>query len=286
MYKLITLLILLQSISIVGQYKITRLTEMQKLFFVAEASDLASTSYNPAAMSVNLGDHGILLGYDFNDFNKQGNSSVFFNMDNLGFSYQDIYNFNNIRLLNYAVNISIGNNILSIGTINRYTIAKYGDYDLKEFSFDAGLIFRPIPILSIGILARNLGETQFDSLAYNRNYTAGIGLTFLDETLGLYVDVDFVDGSQLKDASGIIGLLVAPLNLFEFRGGVILNPNDLINIKASEAELIKLKYEAFLSTSFLVKDQIRLTLATQFNDKGEKTRITAIFGFPLSRQQF
>lgn len=276
------LIVFIETNILFAQPDITRLTELQKIFFVSEASGLASTSYNPAAMGIGFDNNGVILGYDFDDFNSQGNSSVFLTSNNIGISYQDIYNTNNIRLQNYSVNLSIGNESIAIGTTNRYIIAKYSSYNLKLFSFDAGIILKPLSFISFGLLARNLNEVKFDSLNYVRNYTAGIGLIFFDETLKLFADVDFKDNSIIKDLGSTIGIVISPFNLFEFRGGVVLNPEDIIDLRNDNPRIIELKYETFISASFLIKNTIRITASTRFNNMGERTRFSAVFGFPFS----
>ena len=142
MIKNLTLILLFQTSFILAQQNMTRLTEMQKIFFVSEASGLSSTSYNPAGMSIRKDNNGVILGYDFDDLKVQGNTSVFMTMNNIGISYQDVYNVNKIRLQNYAINLSVGNEYFSIGTINRYTMATYYSHKLNEFSFDAGVILK------------------------------------------------------------------------------------------------------------------------------------------------
>ncbi len=291
MKKIIIFILVLQAGLLFAQQDLSRLTEMQKIFFVSEASGLASTSYNPAAMSMRADNNGVILGYDFDEFNIQGNSSVFLTSNNIGISYQDVYSINNVRLQNYSVNISVGNEYFSIGTTNRYTLAKYPLYNLDQFSFDAGIIFKPASFISFGFLARNLSEIKLDSLNYVRNYTAGIGLIFFDEALRLYADADFKDNAKFDDLSGTLGVVISPLNLFEFRGGLVLNPNDILSLREddlnitelSDIIIINLKYEAFVSASFLIKDTIRATAAARFNDVGERTRFSIVFGFPLSR---
>lgn len=282
MNKTIFLILCFLPTVLFAQLDIKRLTEMQKIFFVSEAVDLASSTYNPAAIISSPEDGGVVLGYDFDDLKIQGNSSLFFLSKNIGFSYQDVYNLNEFRLQNYAVNLSIGNEYLSIGTINRYTKVTYNNHELDVLSFDAGVIFNPSEFISFGLLARNLGQTGFDSLLYARNYTAGIGLSFFNDSFRIYADADFVDYSKIKDLKGSIGFVFALLNLFEFRSGVVLNPEDIAEIRTQNVKLIDLKYEAFASISFLVKNSIRVTLATRFNDLGERTRISTIVGFPLS----
>ncbi|HMN25478.1 MAG: hypothetical protein IT276_11060 [Ignavibacteriaceae bacterium] len=283
MKNLIFILIVVFANTLYAQQDITRLTELQKIFFVSETASMAATSLNPAGMSMRRNNNGVIIGYDFDEFSNQGNSSVFLSTDNFGISYQDVYNINNIRLLNYSINLSIGNEFISVGTSNRYTIAKYASYDLDLFNLDAGIILRPASFLSIGLLARNLTEVKFDSLNYLRNYTAGFSLMFFDQTLNLYADVDFKDNSKIDDLAGTVGLVISPLNLFEFRGGVILNPDNILDLRSSVPRLVDLKYEAFVSASFLIKNTIRVTAGTRFNDAGERTRYSVVFGFPLSK---
>ncbi len=283
MKNFIFIVVFIFASSLYAQQDITRLTELQKIFFVSETASMAATSLNPAGMSMRRNNSGVIIGYDFDEFSNQGNSSVFLSTDNFGISYQDVYNINNIRLLNYSINLSIGNEYISIGTSNRYTIAKYGSYDLDLFNLDAGIIIRPASFMSVGLLARNLSEVKFDSLNYLRNYTAGVSFMFFDQTLNLYADVDFKDNTRIDDLAGTVGLVVSPLNLFEFRGGVILNPDNILDLRNSVPRLVDLKYEAFVSASFLIKNTIRVTAGTRFNDAGERTRYSVVFGFPLSK---
>ncbi len=285
MIKTLIIILLTQTSFLFAQQGIKRLTEMQKIFFVSESAGLASTSYNPAAMSIRSDNHGVIVGYDFDEIKIQGNTSVFFALGNIGISYQDVYNINNIRLQNYSVNLSIGNKYFSIGTINRYTTAIYNYNKQNKYSFDAGIILRPSSFLTFGLLARNLGEIRFESLNYIRNYTAGIGLTFLDQTLDLYADINFQDNSKADDIAATIGLVIVPLNLLEFRGGVSLNPDDIIYLRENDPKIINLKYEAFLSAGFLIKDAIRITVGSRFNDKGEQARFFTVLGFPLSKSK-
>jgi len=115
MKTFILIVIFILSNTLYAQQDIKRLTELQKIFFVSETASMAATSFNPAGMSMRRNNGGVIIGYDFDEFSNQGNSSVFLSTDNFGISYQDVYNINNIRLLNYAINLSIGNEYISIG---------------------------------------------------------------------------------------------------------------------------------------------------------------------------
>lgn len=281
MKRFVLILVLLCSVSLYAQQELIRLTEMQNMFFVSEASGLGSTSHNPASIGIRNDNTGVLFGYDFDEFSSQGNSSAIITFNNFAFAYQDIYNFNNVRLQNFAVNLSYGNEFISIGSSNRYTVARYPSYQLKLFSFDAGFIFKPLSFLNIGFLARNLNEIKFDSLEFPRSYSAGVGLILFDEKFSIYADADFKDNYKMKNAVTALGIVLIPVEIIELRIGAVLNPEELIVIKDRTAQLIDIKYQAFISASFLIENTIRLTAATQFNDRGEKTRFALVIGFPL-----
>jgi hypothetical protein len=286
MKKYLIILLFLLSNVFYAQQDLTRFAELQRIFFVAEASGLASATYNPAAICMRTDNNGIVLGYDFNEFKQQGNSSAFFTMNNFGIAYQDIYNINDVRLQNYSVNLSIGNEYFAIGTTNRLMRALYPGKDVDKFSLDAGIIIKPAPFISLGMLARNLSQISFDSLNYARTYTAGVGLIFFDEQLSLYGDVDFQDNTKIDNVSGTLGLVIAPLDLFEFRGGVILNPADITELREGKPKVIDLKYASFVTASFLIEKSIRLTAGASFNSAGERTRYSVIIGFPLSNTRY
>jgi len=281
MKRFVLILIISFSSGLQAQQSLTRLTEIQRIFFVAEASGLGSTSHNPASMGIRQDNTGVLFGYDFDEFSSQGNSSAFITFSNFAFAYQDIYNINNVRLQNYTVNLSYGNDVISIGSSNRYTVAAYPSYQLKLFSFDAGFIFKPFSFLNLGFLARNLNEIKFDSLDYPRNYSAGIGLVLFDERFSLYADLDFKDNYKPKNSITTLGLVIIPVDILELRAGAVLNPDDLLILRDRTFQSIDINYQAFISASFLVGNTIRITAATKFNDRGEKTRFTAVIGFPL-----
>lgn len=287
MKKLIAIILLASSGFLLAQSDFTRFTELQRIFFVSEISGLASNSNNPAGLSMRANDDGFLLGYDFKEFENQGNSSAYFSMSNFGFSYQDVYNYNNVRVQNYSLNLSVGNDVISIGTSNRLISSSYLTYDNQQFSFDAGLIIQPAKFFSIGLLARNLNETSIDSIDYYRNYTAGFGIILLNEKLQLFSEVNFKDNTKIDDVSGSIGLIISPVKVFEFRGGVFLNPSDIIDIRGLGAPVtIDQKYEAFVAASFLIDNSFRLTASARFNDAGKLTRYSTVLAIPLKTVKF
>ncbi len=281
MKNLIIFFFIVFSTRLFAQQELIHLTEMQKIFFVAEASGLGSASNNPASIGIRNDNKGVLVGYDFDELSSQGNVSGIITFDNFGFSYQDVYNINNVRLQNYTVNLSYGNEVISVGSSNRFTFAGYPSYRLNQFSFDVGVIFKPFSFLNFGLLGRNLSEMKLDSIDYPRSYTAGMGLVLFDEIFSLYAEADFKDNYKLKDATATFGVVVVPLDMIELRAGAVLNPDDLIMFKENNFQAIEIKYQGFISAGFLIQNSIRLTAAVRFNDKGEKSRFAAVVGFPF-----
>ena len=153
------------------------LSELQKIYFIAETNSLTTNFVNPAALSINKNDDGLLLSYDFFKEQIQGNTLASLSMGNLGFVYQDIYNINNLRLSTYSLNLSVGGNFLSIGSANKIVNINYGEYQKSSFLLDAGIIIQPIPYLSIGFIAKNIGNVKIDSIKYDQSYTLGGKIT-------------------------------------------------------------------------------------------------------------
>ena len=104
---------------IIFYFSLAAQTDLQKIYFIAETNSLTTNFVNPAALSINKNDDGLLLSYDFFEEQNQGNTLASLSMGNLGFVYQDIYNINNLRLSTYSLNLSVGGNFLSIGSANK-----------------------------------------------------------------------------------------------------------------------------------------------------------------------
>ena len=256
-----------------AQTEIQRLSQLNRIFFVAETNGLTGNIVNPASLSIKEGDDGFLFGYDFVETNIQGNSFASFSMGNLGLSYQDIYNYENIRLQNYAVNLSLGGEFLAIATSNRIVKASYPSYSKSVFNIDASLIFRPAKSVSFGIVARNLGEPDIDSLDFKRNYTVGLGIFLLNNAVQLFGEIDFAKNDEVnKNVSGNAGIVLQPVDIFELRAGAYRTPEN--------------NYEGFLAVSFLIENSFRIMVSSRFNESKEGTRFSAIIVLPLQTVKF
>ena len=282
MFRIILLILFLITSNIVfAQVDLKRFSESQRIFFVAEEKNLLATTNNPASMGISDNNSGLILSYDFENLNYQGNSSAYISFNNFGFYYQDVFNINSVRLQNYAVNLSVGDDVISLGNSIRFINATYPDYKLNYFSFDGGIIFKPFNFFSIGILARNINQIILDSLDYSRSYTAGIGLLLLDKAFNLFAEADFKDDTKLKDIITTLGITISPIEILEVRAAVTLNPDDLITIQSQQFQIIDLNYESFLSASVKLLQALKIGGAVFFNDKGEKTRFTTFVALPL-----
>lgn len=282
MFRRISLIIFLIISNIVSaQFDIKRFSESQRIFFVAEEKNLLATTNNPASIGINDNNSGLILSYDFENLNYQGNSSAHINFNNFGFFYQDVYNINSVRLQNYAVNLSFGDDIISLGNSLRFINAKYSDYQLNYFSIDGGIIFKPLEFISFGLLARNINQIRLDSITYERNYSAGFGLLLLDKTFNLFAEASFKDNSKFDNLTATIGLTITPIDILELRAAVTLNPEDLKIIRSEQFQTIDLNYESFLGVSVKLLETIKLGTVVFFNDRGEKTRFTTFIALPL-----
>jgi len=254
MSKKIIYFILLSISVLCAQPKIARLSQLNRIFFITETNGLTANIVNPAGLSIKQGDDGFLFGYDF-------------------VSYQDIYSYNNIRLQNYAVNLSLGGEFLAIGTSNKIVGARYPTYSKSVFNIDASLIFRPAKSVSIGFVARNLGEPEIDSLDFKRNYTAGLGIFLLNNVFQVFGEIDFAKYDEVnKNVSGSAGIVLQPVDIFELRAGAYRNPDKV--------------YEGFLAFSFLIENSFRVMASARFNENKERTRYSAIIILPLQTVKF
>ena len=256
-----------------AQTNLARVSQANRIFFTSEIDGLTANIVNPAALSIKPDDDGFLFNYDFVELNRQGNSSASFSMGNFGFLYQDIYNFENIRVQNYSFNISIGGEFLAIATSNQIVDVSYTNYKNSVFNVDAGIIMRPAKSVSLSFIARNLSEPIVDSLDLSRNYTAGIGIFLFNDVIKIFGEVDFNKNNSInKDVAGNAGIVLNPVDILEIRAGAYRNPEKI--------------YEGFVAASFLIENSFRLLVSTRFNENQEKTRYSAMIVLPLQTIKF
>ncbi len=271
-FRIIILFAFLFNISF-AQPELSRLSQANRIFFISEISGLTSNLVNPAGLAVKPDDDGVLITYDFIDFNEQGNTFASLSMGDFGFSYQDIYRYNDIRIQSYSLNLSIGGEVLSIGTANKLMSIGYSKSDKQFFNIDIGLIFRPAESINLSFIARNLGEPAVNSLDFVRNYTLGAGISLFNEFLQLYTEIDIKEKTRVSsNLTGIAGIVLSPINFLELRLGVYKSP--LKN------------YEGLLAFSFLIEKSFRLLASTRFNEEKERTRYSLMIVLPLQTVSF
>ena len=256
-----------------SQIELHRVSQANRIFFISEIDGLTANIVNPAGLSIKPDDDGFLFNYDFVELNSQGNSFASFSMGNFGFSYEDIYNYNNLRLQSYSANLSIGGEFLSVATSNKIVSVGYPSYTDDFFSIDAGIIIRPAKSVSLSFVARNLSEPTIDSLDFNRNYTAGIGIYLFNDVLRLFGEIDFNKNDAInKNPAGNLGIVLQPAEILEIRAGAFRNPAKV--------------YEGFLAVSFMIENSFRLMISTRFNEEQERTRYSAMIVLPLQTVKF
>jgi hypothetical protein len=270
--KIILTLLLTQTLGL-GQVDLHRVSQANRIFFISEIDGLTANIVNPAGLSIKPDDDGFLFSYDFDKLSNQGNSFASFSMGNFGFSYEDIYNYSNLRLQSYSANLSIGGEFLAVATSNKIVSVGYPTYTNDFFSIDAGIIIRPAKSVSLSFVARNLSEPIVDSLDFSRNYTAGIGIYLFNDVLRIFGEVDFKKNDAInKNAAGNLGIVVHPVNILEIRAGAYRNSDKI--------------YEGFLAASFLIENSFRMMISTRFNEEQKRTRYSAMIVLPLQTVRF
>ncbi len=265
--------IIISSISLFGQTEISRLSELQRIYFIAETNSLTSNFVNPAALSINQNDDGFLFGYDFFETKNQGNSMASLSMGNLGFVYQDIYNLQNLRLTSYALNISVGGELLSFGTSNKVINVKYGAEEKSHFAIDAGLIFQPLSFISIGLLASNINKVEIDSLQYQKGYSIGARISIVENLFDIFAQTDFKERKELNtNVTASAGFSLQPISFLELRTWV-MGTKDLID-------------EGIASAIFKLDGGFMLSASAHFNSDKERTRYNAMLAIPLQTISF
>jgi hypothetical protein len=256
-----------------SQNNLHRISQANRIYFISEIDGLTANIVNPAGLSIKPDDDGFLLSYDFVDFNNQGNSFASFSMGNFGFSYEDLFNYQNIRLQNYGFNLSIGGEFLAVSTSNKIVSVSYPTYSKNNFTVDAGIILRPVKSVSLSFVVRNLSEPTIDSLDFSRNYTAGIGIFLFNDAFRVFGEIDFNKNNSVnKNTAFNLGIVLQPVDILELRAGAYRNPEK--------------NYEGFLAVSFLIENSFRIMVSTRLNESQERTRYSAMIVLPLQTVKF
>lgn len=259
--------------AIIAQKEINKISELQKIYFISETNSLTSNFVNPAALTTGKNDDGFLIGYDFFETKTQGNTIASLSLGSLGFTYQNIYSFENMQLTNYGLNISVGGDFFSFGTSNKIINVKSGQKEKSHFIIDAGVIFQPIPIISFGLLASNIGNVKIDSLQYQQIYSVGSRISLIKNIIDVFVQTDFRNSDELNlNVQATAGFSLRPINLLELRTW-FRGTKEIIN-------------EGILTALFKIENGLIVSASTHFNSNQEKTRYNLMLAVPLQTIDF
>jgi hypothetical protein len=207
-----------------GQSSLPPRHELQRSLFITEARGLNASTLNPAGLSVQPDDDGVLLSYDFLETKERGNVEAAMSMSSLGFAFQEFPVFTNNtvqRFRTYALSLSVGGKVLSIGTVNKLIDTGDSPKASLVYSVDAGIILQPVTGVVLAGVARNLDEPVVRGYDFSRSYTAGLGLFFLDGQLKLMAEADWNEQTKFIDEARYRGAVaVSPWPGLEFRAGV------------------------------------------------------------------
>ncbi len=197
--------------------------ELQRIFFITEVRGLTAATINPAGLSIQPDDDGVLLSYDFIETKERGNIEAAMSMGSLGFAFEEfpvMSNGEEQRFRMYSLSLAVGGKFLSVGTSNKLIDA--GNASLV-YSVDAGFILQPVKGVMLAGVGRNLTEPAIPGYDFSRSYTAGFGLFLLERQIKLMAEADWNERTKFLDDARYRGALaISPVAGLEFRAGVFL----------------------------------------------------------------
>jgi hypothetical protein len=212
--------------------------------FVAVADDATAVCWNPAGLA-QLDDTRI-TGMSTDLFGMGATHQFFgatttFSNIGIGLGWERVSS-DNTNLVNViddgprsrnesAIIGTLATNIMDIGlagaNVKYYMADSSFGPSASGFGFDLGLLVKLGDMFTIGVNAKDLGnskitETDGTTDSITGMYTAGLAMSLVDGKLVLATDVDF-DGTNLGDAH--IGVEFKVIDELALRGGVVLTDN-------------------------------------------------------------
>lgn len=109
---------------------------------------------------------------------------------------------------------------LQAGVTYNYSQILYKDNPQNLSSFDAGLLYRPSQLVSVGLVVRNINQPSYrdiekkQDVAINRVYSAGLGLRPFGDKFTVTLDGFYKEGDPLEKINGFAGLEAEPFDGF------------------------------------------------------------------------
>ena len=164
---------------------------------VAVTDDAAALLTNPAALGRSIPAGGYFL-WDHTDNDTVRVGSALFGGRGFGLGYQVEQPQKSTRLQRVLIGSGgAGRGPLWIGSRGTYEWQKVGFRD-SAWRWDMGLLYRPLPYLSVGLLARDLNQARLFSAVYKRTFVGGIAVRPLPGDLRTRLSI-YADATHPED---------------------------------------------------------------------------------------
>lgn len=191
---------------------------------VAVADDARAVPLNPAGLAVDHGFNGYITSFT-REFGGRKDVHAYFDTPMGGFGYDWARTYDNNLPLNrrasrftWALGLPVSRAFGLGVSVNRLAASK--PYLTSAWAFDAGMLARPIPYLSLGLTANNLNEPRFLRTDQSRYYVAGIGVRPVWERLTLSGDAYWREGDEASDIGWRTGISIEMIKGLTLTGAV------------------------------------------------------------------
>lgn len=201
-------------------------------YSVAFSDDASAMMFNPAGLGWKGGGQFLYL-HSYSDSTFQGNNAFFISGTNMGFSAEWLGYEKDVRYRKYS--LALGFEIvprLYFGTGYSWFGSKMDQYDDLS-SWKVGLLARPCPYFSLGLVARDLNRPKFLDEKIDVGFDLGVAVRPLSDRITLFMDASMKDKEKLKDSDFRYGAQVELVDGLILSGDVDNHGNFGINLRVN-----------------------------------------------------
>jgi len=154
---------------------------------------------------------------------------------------------------------------LQAGITYNYNQILYKDNTQNLSSFDAGILYRPSQVLSLGLVLRNINQPSYKDIdknqdvSINRVYSGGLGLRPFGDKLTFTLDAFYKEGDPPEKISGFAGFEAEPFDGFLLNGRVNLDGSFSVGLGMNLSQVGLGYYRSFNSPD--TKDAVYVKLS-------------------------
>lgn len=177
---------------------------------VATSNFVSSGMINPAGLAF-FSSMGLRYSHSFTDSSFKGDDAIMISSQK---------GFFGLEWLNHTTDVFRRKFTLAIGdklSPNSYVGISYSWFNgnplyKKVRSWKLGLLYHPIPIMSLGFTLDRINEPKFDTVRQKRLYRMGAAIRPLDKKLTLSTDLRWIEGDDITGLNGNMRVEVMPFS--------------------------------------------------------------------------